>query len=451
MKMSVASSVPENRQPREKFTALLIRMCERLDACASFEIRDRDRYLRWAIEANELDPAAASETVFITRMWVVGSYARGMLTCGDLDVLLETRTATGKEPRTHRGLARLAFGHIQNLHWHHGTPETNSSRVAFPEACEVWAPGKDWRAAISAIPVNPQAVRFERPRDLVPLRPHQLYAGIETQEDLLEAYDKGHIAWRFLPYEGEGVLTDLTSLEAHVLNNFGWGEKTRKLVPHAWAYLRTQRRETDKFTAHAGAGLTLAGVHFQFGRPFAPLHMLDGMDISRVVLAPHVSRRGPNGMLEISRGPKHPLTEAAKDLSAWVHLNERGALAMIQRSVFHSWGPYAFAYVLELFSKQELADRWMEQLARDDEFTMPLATHRLTGAELLDAISLADTLAFPSGQSVGTLHLTREGARYHDDVKGDFGAATVEHLIERLQEQARRSQRKRRGSVRKQI
>lgn len=230
-----------------------------------------------------------------------------------------TCSTSGKVPRTHHGLARRAFGHIQNLHWHHGTPETNSSGVAFPEAYEVWAPGKDWRAAIGAIPVNPQALRFERPGDLVPLRSYQLHAGVETQEQLIEAYNNGHITWRFLPYESEGHLEGLTQLEEHVLNNFHWGEKTRSLVPHAWAYLRAQHRETDKFTAHDGAGLTLAGVHFQFGRPFAPLYMLDDMDISRVVLAPHASRRGPNGMLEISRGPKHPLTEVIQDLSAWVH------------------------------------------------------------------------------------------------------------------------------------
>ena len=110
--MNAASCTPENRQPREKFTALLMRMCERLDACASFEIHNNDKYLRWAIEAKELDAASAREQVLITRMWVVGSYARGMLTCGDLDVLLETRTADGKIPRSHHGLARLAFGHI---------------------------------------------------------------------------------------------------------------------------------------------------------------------------------------------------------------------------------------------------------------------------------------------------------------------------------------------------
>jgi hypothetical protein len=189
-----------------------------------------------------------------------------------MDVIRSVPNAiSGKVPRTHHGLARLAFGRIQNLHWHHGTPEDNSSGVAFPEAREVWAPGKDWRAAIGAIPVDHQALRFERPGDSVPLRSDQLYAGLETPEQLIGAYDKGHITWRLVPYEGNGHSTDLTDLEEHVLNNFGWGEKTRKLVPHAWAYLRAQSRETDKFTAHEGAGLTLAGVHFQFGRPFAPL------------------------------------------------------------------------------------------------------------------------------------------------------------------------------------
>lgn len=229
------------------------------------------------------------------------------------------------------------------------------------------------------------------------------------------------------------------------------GGRTRKLVPHAWAYLRAQRRETDKFTAHNGAGLTLAGVHFQFGRPFAPLDILDEMGISRVVLAPHTSRRGPNGMLKISRGPKHPQVEAMKDVSAWVHLNERGTLAMIQCSSFDSWGgPYDFAYVLELFASEELAGARMKQLAREDEeFARSLSIQLLDGPKLLDAISQADTLEFPSGQDFGTLHVTREGARHDDDCAGDFTAVTAEGLVERLQEQVRISQRKRRASARR--
>jgi hypothetical protein len=149
--------------------------------------------------------------------------------------------------------------------------------------------------------------------------------------------------------------------------------------------------------------------------------------------------------VEISRGPKHPLTEAIQDLSAWLPLNERGALAMIQHSSFNSWGPYDFAHVLELFAKQELADAWMKQLLREEEeFARSLSIQQLKGTELLDAISQADTLEFPSGNDCELLHVTRKGARYDDDVEGEFTAATVEGLVERLQQQAQ-SQRKRRS------
>jgi hypothetical protein len=155
-------------------------------------------------------------------------------------------------------------------------------------------------------------------------------------------------------------------------------------------------------------------------------------------------------MLEISRGPKHPLSEAIKDLSVWVHVNERGALAMTQCRSFNSWGPYDFAYALELLAKQELADARINQLAgEDEEFARSLSIQRFDGPELLDAISQADTLEFPLGRISRVLHVTRAGARYEDSFEGDFAAATVEHLVEQLEGQAHTSKRKRRASTRK--
>lgn len=123
---------------------------------------------------------------------------------------------------------------------------------------------------------------------------------------------------------------------------------------------------------------------------------------------------------------------------------------MIRHRRFNSWGPYDFAYVLEIFATQELADARIERLAREDEeFARSLSIQRLEGPMLLDAISQADTLEFPSGQSFGTLRVTREGARYDDDCEGDFTAATVLGFVDRLQKQERTSQRKRRACARK--
>lgn len=89
----------ENRTPREKFTKALSRICGRLDDQASFEIEDRRALARTLVSTGGLKQEDARERVEITKLWVVGSYARGVLTCGDLDVLIQTRRCDGQPRR----------------------------------------------------------------------------------------------------------------------------------------------------------------------------------------------------------------------------------------------------------------------------------------------------------------------------------------------------------------
>ena len=68
----------EARMSREQATKALERICSRLDACATVEL---DKPVLQGLDAPGLTTA--------TRLWVVGSYARGALTCGDLDLVIE--------------------------------------------------------------------------------------------------------------------------------------------------------------------------------------------------------------------------------------------------------------------------------------------------------------------------------------------------------------------------
>jgi hypothetical protein len=298
-------SATERRTPRETFTRTLRRICDRLDEQSVFEIEDNSAIARQGVRSGYLSTDDITERIEITRLWVVGSYARGALFCGDLDVLIETRCVDGRPRRLHyRQLIRPAFGMLANVRYHEGTPAENSAGVEFPEAVEIWAKGADWEAAIESIKPNPNARRFDRAGDAVPLRTEQLYDGLATKEELAEQHAKGLLSWRLLPITGQAKLEDPSDFEMHVLTRLGWGRKTSALLPHVLQYLRNEGYEAENFSGLERAALNVCGIHFALGRPYPRVELLDELSISRVVAVPHLSRRGPNGLWEIRRGPR---------------------------------------------------------------------------------------------------------------------------------------------------
>ena len=208
----------ENRTPRDKFTKALQRICARLDNQNAFEIEDRSELVRRLVSSGRIKPEDLRELVEITTLWVVGSYARGALTCGDLDVVIETRSTDGQRRRVHYSrLLKPAFGHMPHLRVYEGTPEKNSSGVSFPDAVCLWTRGAHWRAVIDDIKPEPAARRFTREADIVPLRAEQLYGDAETVKSLVELYQIGEISWRFLPFGVTPELNHLSDIEQHLL------------------------------------------------------------------------------------------------------------------------------------------------------------------------------------------------------------------------------------------
>lgn len=55
------------------------------------------------------------------------------------------------------------------------------------------------------------------------------------------------------------------------------------------------------------------------GNPYVPIHWLDQLDVFELVIAPHISRRGPNGIWSIARGGNHPLKRRLKDIEFFVY------------------------------------------------------------------------------------------------------------------------------------
>ncbi|WP_155754314.1 hypothetical protein [Burkholderia multivorans] len=138
----------EVRMPREQATKLLERICARLDARSTVEL---DRPATPGLDAPGLTAA--------TRLWVVGSYARGVLTCGDLDLVMEV-----DKPLVSAGeLNRVMLGNPPRVSVYTGNPNQNSSMGPFAEAVLVWEPWKDWRAALAGIEPDASVFRFGRP------------------------------------------------------------------------------------------------------------------------------------------------------------------------------------------------------------------------------------------------------------------------------------------------
>jgi hypothetical protein len=304
----------EQRRTRESLTRALVRIAARIAEAPTQRVEwyDHRRYKRDA------------STVTAIRLWVAGSYARGAQDCGDLDLVLEA-TFEGAYPPT-SAIKNALLGRVQDASLFIGTPEKNSANIAFPEARLVWdRESPDWNANLAAIRVDPTAVRFSRPTDRLPIRPEQLSADKEQLERLLALGDERVLTWRFVD-ESE-ITVDSSGVLNAGLQRINIGVKTREALnlaishfgsgsskPRGWTRLDLDRLSaglSDKTSFWFDGTLVLTGA------PQVPIDRLDVLFCDRLAIVPHRSRRGPNGIWIITRGPEHPLVKSLADLRAF--------------------------------------------------------------------------------------------------------------------------------------
>jgi hypothetical protein len=404
----------EKRYPRESFTKKLERICQRLDEAP----------VRTIAYKNFLNRSATSQ-VEITSLWVVGSYARGALLCGDLDLVLEYKVVEGTHPST-PSMTKTFFGTPQYVRYYFGTPGSSTAGVVFENAVQIWiAPGCDWRASINSITPNPDAGRAERETDTIPLRAEQLYMEPERLQQLVAQEKDGIIEWDFVEItrdDLEPIPTAAVSERDHRLIRVAnmLGKKSQVLVP---AIIRLMAKHSpygdwDASESHRGK-LKCGATVLHLGRPALPYYPFDDEPtIEQFALIPHISAKGPNGAWIIRRGPNHPDTQSLGQKSAYYLLSD-GEPDIVR---YHDHGKSWSIDLLQLFNTRKDAEDFSAMVAADDE-SWRIVIGKAKGFELLPLFSAADVIEIGDHQFTVTL----SGAAYFERDK-----ATMDEIVAAL-------------------
>lgn len=361
----------EVRKTRATFTAKLHKVFARLDDCASREVEFR--FLGRHSKA----------VVTVAEVWVVGSYARGALHCGDLDLVVRVSDAWAPSCSVNSAL----LGKIPDVRTYVGTPEQNESGVEFPEARRVWARGLDWKSALEAIKEDANAGRFRRPTDAIPLRLEQLILDIDNAKELVQAQASDVYRWSFTPIEALVPARDTS-------NRIGrWSAQLSKarqaLVPFVQAYFNgfEHLRSVDEGDVSSHCW-TKDDTCVFLGHTAPDFTLLDQPGISRIAVMPVLNVRGPNGIWTIERGPQHRVDNAFRQSAGWLLMNE-GKPVIIEYT-----GQYnERARALEVFSSQDAALKHIKEAYADDDSPPPVPAY-LRGAEYLAALRGIELLDF---------------------------------------------------------
>jgi hypothetical protein len=402
----------EKRYTRESFTKKLERICQRLDEASTRTISHKDWFKK-----------LVTSQVEITSLWVVGSYARGAMTCGDLDLVIDYRLVDGSHPAP-RTITKTFFGALPYVSYYFGKPESSTSGVVFPDAIPIWAqPGCDWRAAIDSIKPDPCAGRAERETDSIPLRPEQLYMGPERLQELVAQEKEGLLEWEFVvitPADLVPIPTEGLSERDRKLQRVApmMGKKSQVLVP-AIIRLMAQHEHLGAWDASdSNRGKLVCGATtLHLGRPSLPYNPFnDEPTIKQYALIPHISAKGPNGAWIIRRGPTHLDVRTFDKKHAYYHSFE-GFPEMVRyrdRSKFWSTD------LMQLFKTQEEAEEFSAML---DEGNEPRQTSigRAEGLELMSLFALVDIVEIGGQQ----LAMTHAGANYIEQEKATMDEIAV--------------------------
>jgi hypothetical protein len=411
----------ENRRPRDSFTHVLKRIAERIDNKSVYEIK-------WHNDILHQDEVSRLR---VETLWVVGSYARGALDCGDLDLVAEIMYEGGFAPA--RSLvSRTILGNPKDVRLYLGTPDKNSAEVAFPEARVVWsAKNPDWNNAIDAILPDPDAIRYPRRYDLLPVRHEQIpNCPLRLLDEIVDLYEKGIITWEWIPKEEIHMRMEDWSDEAvkffKRLHHFS-GKKSQEAMQFVIEILDSFNKG-GRWQSHLSerSRFRYEGTEIFVGRPVLNLDLLDSFSCSQLLVAPHISRRGPNGIWIIKRGNNHPIEQA---------FNGRGAYYLTSKQSpwsIHEMAGHRNIRTLDLFTSRMAATRHAEEEMKDAEMDseiIDLEVAYASGTDLLRIISCHDVIDIDSVRHI----ISSDGIWYEKMFPGgEIKLASIEDISSAL-------------------
>ena len=181
--------VYEQRRKRTSFTRSLERIAARIDNTSEFEVQWYDDLFR----------KKEKTRFYVKALWVFGSWARGALNCGDLDLMDDVEVTEGRLPMTST-LRRALLKGARDVRLYVGKPEENSSGVPVEDAVLIWSvTDRNWKKNIADIKPDPSADRFPRKIDAIPLRSEQLYAEVDVLEKVVDLKNEQILDWFWIP------------------------------------------------------------------------------------------------------------------------------------------------------------------------------------------------------------------------------------------------------------
>ncbi|MFM0077133.1 hypothetical protein PQQ86_38965 [Paraburkholderia sediminicola] len=285
---------------------------------------------------------------------------------------------------------RTFFGSTPDVRIYLGTPKANRSGLEVPQAILIWdGPGHDWRASIDRIVEDPDATRFNRPLDNLPFRAEQLGVPPDVLEEIVAAEKCGIVKWAMSPLP--------TRLDADQLGRSGErfmrrvnlaGKKTQQVAAHVLAFMRPREHWFGSAPAWDGNNITWGGCKILMGYPYVPLHWLDRLGVFELVIAPHISRRGPNGIWSIARGENHPLVERLRGVEFFI-FGWGGGVPPQHLIYVTDSDSFDSSYLVELFRTEEAANGVDIDWGNEE----PMTVQKVSGDNLLALLATADVVS----------------------------------------------------------
>lgn len=317
-------SILAKRFPRVRFTRALTAICERLDAAHTRTFDFKPPKSRFMGRGGRV-------CATVNALYAFGSWARGALECGDLDLAADISWtwADAEHPdgppvngRVHMffdDVRKPMLGSYPHVEVHDYEQmvthfKAGTSTVDPTALLPIWISpamhdevakrlGSDlpgWQVLVAAVRPDPHAARAPRATDVLPLRLKQTSMDLNQAEKAVKAQQLGLIAWDFRHHGAIRLESlNLNPSERSLARELERDCSDERLVARAIGCTRDVR------ALHGARNVT-----YWFGAAGIWATMLDDRDASAIVITPRWSQAGPNGSLVLTAGPNYTLAKA---------------------------------------------------------------------------------------------------------------------------------------------